>query len=84
MDISDGLFFELERLSKASKIGFEFFYDIDDEIGTSGEEYEILFSFNEKNLEKIKKIALKHKIKLNLFAKAVKGKYRTDCKNHHF
>jgi len=84
LDISDGLFFELERLSKASKVGFEFFHEIDEEIGTSGEEYEILFSFNEKNLEKIKKIAKKHKIKLNFFAKAIKGEYRTDCKNHHF
>ena len=84
MDISDGLFFELERLSKANKLGFEFFHKIDEEIGTSGEEYEILFSFNENNLEKIKKIALKHKVKLNPFAKAVKGKYTTDCKNHHF
>lgn len=84
MDISDGLFFELERLSKASQVGFEFFDEIDNDIGTSGEEYEILFSFNQKNLEKIKKIAKKHKIKLNIFAKAVKGKYRTDCKNHHF
>ncbi|WP_368030776.1 thiamine-phosphate kinase [Arcobacter sp. s6] len=84
MDISDGLFFELERLSKANKLGFKFLYDIDEEIGTSGEEYEILFSFNEKNLDKIKKIALKHKVKLNIFAKAVKGKYTTECKNHHF
>lgn len=84
MDISDGLFFELERLSKASVIGFEFFTEIDDFIGTSGEEYEILFSFDEKDLEKIRKIAKKHKIKLNIFAKAIKGKYRTDAKNHHF
>ena len=84
MDISDGLFFELEKLSIASKVGFQFLHDIDENIGTSGEEYEILFSFDEKNLDKIKKIALKHKVKLNLFAKAIKGKYRTSCKNHHF
>ena len=84
LDISDGLFFELERLSKASNVGFEFFHDISEDIGTSGEEYEILFSFNKKNLEKIKKIALKHKVKLNLFAKAIKGKYTTICQNHHF
>ena len=84
MDISDGLFFELEKLSKASDVGFKFFYEIDEDIGISGEEYEILFSFDEKNLEKIKKIALKHKVKLNIFAKATKGKYRTSCKNHHF
>lgn len=84
MDISDGLFFELEKLSIASKVGFQFLHDIDENIGTSGEEYEILFSFDKKNLEKIKKIALKHKTKLNIFAKAVKGQYRTDCENHHF
>lgn len=84
MDISDGLFFELEKLSKASSVGFEFFYEIDENIGSSGEEYEVLFSFDEKNLEKIKEIALKHKVKLNIFAKAIKGKYRTSCKNHHF
>ena len=84
MDISDGLFFELERLSKASNVGFEFFDEISEDIGISGEEYEILFSFDKKNLEEIEKIALKHKIKLTIFAKAVKGKYRTDAKNHHF
>lgn len=84
LDISDGLFFELERLSKASLVGFEFFKNIDEYIGTSGEEYEILFSFDKKNLSKIKKIAKKYKVKLNIFAKAIKGKYRTDCKNHHF
>ena len=84
MDISDGLFFELERLSKASKVGFEFFNEINENIGASGEEYEILFSFNKKYINKIQKIALKHKVELNIFAKAIKGKYRTDCKNHHF
>ena len=84
MDISDGLFFELERLSKANKLGFEFFHKIDEEIGTSGEEYEILFSFNENNLEKIKKIAKKYEIKLNIFAKAVAGSYKSSFSNHHF
>ena len=84
MDISDGLFFELEKLSKSSKVGFEFFNEISENIGSSGEEYEILFSFDEKNLEKINKIAQKHKVEINIFAKAIKGKYRTACKNHHF
>ena len=84
LDISDGLFFELERLSKASKVGFEFFEDISEDIGTSGEEYEMLFSFSKKDLKKIEKIARKHKVKLNIFAKAIKGKYETKSKNHHF
>ncbi len=84
IDVSDGLFFELERLSKASKLGFEFFEKIPNDIGTSGEEYEIIFSFEKKNLEKIKKIAKKYDISLNIFAKAIKGKYKTKAKNHHF
>ena len=84
LDISDGLFFELQRVSKASKIGFEFLKEIPEDIGTSGEEYEILFSFNKKHLSKIKKLAKKHKVKLNIFAKAIKGKYETKSKQHHF
>jgi len=84
MDISDGLFFELERFSKQSKKGFEFLYNIPKEIGCSGEEYELLFSFSIKYKQKIEKIAKKHNVKLNIFAKAIKGKYRCDCKNHHF
>ena len=84
MDISDGLFFELERLSKANKIGFEFFETIKEEIATSGEEYEILFSFDKKQLKKIEKIARKHNITLNIFAKAIKGSFDGNCKNHHF
>ncbi|AXH11663.1 thiamine-phosphate kinase [Halarcobacter bivalviorum] len=84
MDISDGLFFELERMSKQSSVGFEFFYKIDKEIGCSGEEYELLFSFEEKYKEKIEKIAKKYDVPLTIFAKAVKGKYSCECANHHF
>ena len=84
MDISDGLFFELERLSKESKIGFDFFYDISKNVGCSGEEYELLFSFSPQHLAKIEYIAKKHNVRTNIFAKAVDGKYNCDCKNHHF
>lgn len=84
MDISDGLFFELERLSKANNIGFDFFDEISKKIGCSGEEYELLFSFDPKHTKKISKIAKKHKVPLNIFAKAVDGKYECECKGHHF
>ncbi len=84
MDISDGLFFELERLSKANKLGFKFFEKIDKEIGCSGEEYEILFSFSKDNKKTIETIAKKHNVNLNIFAKAINGNYKCDCKNHHF
>lgn len=84
IDISDGLFFELERLSKANRIGFDFFTPISNEVGCSGEEYEILFTFDKKNSSKIKKIAKKYGVKLNIFAQAVDGKYKCGCTNHHF
>jgi len=84
LDISDGLFFELERLSNINSLGFNFFNKISKEVGCSGEEYEILFSFSQKNKEIISKIARKHKVKLNIFAKAVDGTYKCDCQNHHF
>ncbi len=86
LDISDGLFFELERLSKASDIGIELFEEIDKDIGCSGEEYELLFSFNKKHEESIKEIANKYGVKLNIFAKANKQEkqFRCGCKNHHF
>lgn len=84
LDISDGLFFELERLSKSNNIGFEFIKKISKEIGCSGEEYEVLFTFNEKNRKKIEKIAKKYDVKLNIFARTTEGKYTKKCKNHHF
>ncbi|MFA7084543.1 MAG: thiamine-phosphate kinase [Arcobacteraceae bacterium] len=84
MDISDGLFFECERLSKANNIGFEFFSEISNDIGCSGEEYELLFTFNKKYQNKIEEIAKKHKVTLNIFAKTIQGKYECKCKGHHF
>ncbi|RXJ79021.1 thiamine-phosphate kinase [Arcobacter sp. F2176] len=84
LDISDGLFFELERLSETNNLGFDFFDKISKDIGCSGEEYEILFSFCAKNRDIISKIAKKHKVKLNIFAKVVDGTYKGDCQNHHF
>ena len=84
LDISDGLFFELDRLSSANKIGFDFFNKISDKVGCSGEEYEILFTFNKKNKKIIKKISKQFGVKLNIFAKVNDKSYRTICKNHHF
>lgn len=84
MDISDGLFFELGRLSKINTLGFEFLENIPKEIGCSGEEYEMVFSFNPKYLSKIESIAKKHNVKLNIFAKANKGSFECMCKSHHF
>lgn len=84
LDISDGLFFECERLSKANNVSFEFFEEIPTEIGCSGEEYELLFTFDEQHRSKIEKIAQEHDVKLNIFAKTIEGLYECKCKGHHF
>jgi thiamine-monophosphate kinase len=85
MDISDGLGFELERLSKINNIGFEFTKSLKKDVMCSGEEYELLFSIDKKDKQKIKKIAKKTKTKVSFFAKAVRSKrYNNDCKPHHF
>ena len=84
LDISDGLFFELERLSRANKVGFDFFADISKDTGCSGEEYEIVFTFEKKNETLILEIAKKHGVKLNIFAKTQKGEFICPCKSHHF
>jgi len=84
MDISDGLFFELDRLSKLNKLGFEFFKTIQQEIGCSGEEYEMLVSFPATNLQQVQEVARQTKTKLTPFAKAVKGRYECSCKPWHF
>jgi thiamine-monophosphate kinase len=84
MDISDGLFFELERLSKANNIGFEFVEQIANDVGCSGEEYEILFSFHPKHKEKVFTLAEKHGVELHLFAHAKSGTFSCPCQEHHF
>lgn len=84
LDISDGLFFELERLSKANNIGFDLFENIDKEVGCSGEEYEVLFTFDPKYKNKIAKIAKKYNVDLNVFAKVTDKSYSCECRGHHF
>ena len=84
LDISDGLSKDLSRLSKLNSVDFEFFCNFHEDILCSGEEYEILFTFEEKNLDKIKKIAEKHNTNLTIFAKAIEGSYESQCKENHF
>ena len=84
MDISDGLYQELERLSKINKVGFKFTKKIKDKKACSGEEYEILFACSKKNKSIIEAIALKHNVKLNFFAYATDGVFKSPCKKHHF
>jgi thiamine-monophosphate kinase len=84
MDISDGLFCDSNKLLDINKYGFELLEFIDDTIGLSGEEYEMLVSFSAENLEEVKKIAEETNTPLTIFAKVAKNDERFVCKSHHF
>jgi len=84
LDISDGLFKELERLSNINKKGYKFFKNFDKSVGCSGEEYELLFTFSKRHLKYIQNIAKLTKTPITIFAKVNKGKYKSKCKENHF
>ncbi len=84
LDISDGLFKELERISKISNIGYKFLKNFDKNIGCSGEEYEILFTFPKNNLKKILNIAKMTRTKITVFAVTKRGRYKSICPENHF
>ncbi|MBM0637478.1 thiamine-phosphate kinase [Campylobacter sp. VicNov18] len=84
MDISDGLSKDLSRLLAQNKCGVSWLKKLSDNVLYSGEEYEILFGFDEKERHNIENIAKKHGVKLNIFAKAEKGRYEFKGKEHHF
>ncbi len=84
MDISDGLFCDTNKLLDINKYGFELLLDIDDNIGLSGEEYEMLLSFSSDTIETVKKIAKETNTPLTIFAKVTKNNERFSCQSHHF
>ncbi len=84
MDISDGLSKDLSRLSSINGVGFEFFNSLDRSKLCSGEEYELLFAIDERDLGKIEEIAKECGTKITFFAKAIRGEYKSICKENHF
>ncbi|MDM5271649.1 thiamine-phosphate kinase [Sulfurovum sp. zt1-1] len=84
MDISDGLYCDTNKLLDINKYGKEDLLLIDDNIGLSGEEYEMLIGFDPVHLETLKKIAEETGTPLTVFAKVTKNSERYPCKSHHF
>jgi len=84
MDISDGLFCDTNKLLDSNNLGLELFFDIPDEVGFSGEEYEMIIAFKEKEKDRVLKIAKETKTPLTIFGKAKKNSFRFPCKSHHF
>jgi len=84
MDISDGLFSDLDKLSSVNRIGFKFHKKISSAVACSGEEYEMLVAFDKRNKKALIRRAALTRTPLNIFATSVKVRYINRCKAHHF
>ncbi len=84
MDISDGLFCDTNKLLDINSHGFNELKTIHDDIGLSGEEYEMLIGFKPDSLEPLKKIAKTLNMPLTVFAEVATNKRRFLCDSHHF
>ena len=84
MDISDGLFCDLDKLSNVNKMGFKFYSHMPKRVGCSGEEYEMLVSFDKRHKKTLIRRAKQSRTPLTIFARAVRSRYTNRCKAHHF
>lgn len=84
MDISDGLFSDLEKLSSANRLGFKFKNRIPKRVGCSGEEYEMLFGFDPRDKKALLRHAAKSRTPITIIGKCVRKNYKNGCKSHHF
>lgn len=85
MDISDGLSKDLSRLLKASgNLGLHVKHKLPKRTLCSGEEYEMLFSFDARKKKSIERIAKQTRTKITIVGKVVRKHYVCRCKEHHF
>jgi thiamine-monophosphate kinase len=84
MDISDGIFSDLDKLSSANGLGFKFKTKMSKKIACSGEEYEMLVAFDKRNEKAVKRRAKQSRTPLNIFAISSRSRYTNRCKAHHF
>ncbi len=84
MDISDGLFSDLDKLASANRLGFKFYRPIEKKIGCSGEEYEMLFGFDKRDKKAVLRRAKLSRTPISIVAQSVRKSYKSRCKAHHF
>ncbi len=84
MDISDGLFSDLSKITQMNRIGIKFTKQISRSQACSGEEYEMLVAFDIRDKKTILRRAAQSRTKITIFAKASRTKYTNRCKAHHF
>ncbi|MCK9473879.1 thiamine-phosphate kinase [Sulfurimonas sp.] len=84
MDISDGLFSDLGKLSSANRLGFNFYRHLSKRVGCSGEEYEMLFGFDKRDRKCILRVAKLCRTPITIVAQSARKNYKNRCKAHHF
>ena len=84
MDISDGLLSDLDKLASINKIGFKFYSKMSQSSTCSGEEYEMLISFDRRQKKAILRRAKQTRTPITIFASTCRAKYINKCKAHHF
>lgn len=85
MDISDGLSKDLSRLLKASgNLGLHVKRPMPKRVLCSGEEYEMLLSFDARKKAIMKRIAKQTRTKITIVGKIARKRYVCRCKEHHF
>jgi thiamine-monophosphate kinase len=84
MDISDGIFSDLDKMSSLNKIGIQFIKKMPKSLACSGEEYEMLVAFDARDTKALKRRAQQSRTPLTIFAKATRNRYINRCKAHHF
>lgn len=84
MDISDGLFSDVQKLSYKTHANVRFDKKISKAIGCSGEEYEMLVSFPKRHKKALLRIAKHTRTPLTLFGTMARTKKQHLCKANHF
>ncbi|WP_457743809.1 thiamine-phosphate kinase [Sulfurimonas sp.] len=84
MDISDGLYSDLGKITRVNSVGVTFTTKMPKSMGCSGEEYEMLVAFDARDKKKILRRAKQTRTKLTIFAKVSRNRYQNRCKAHHF
>ena len=84
MDISDGLFSDLDKITTLNRIGIKFNKNVSKKIACSGEEYEMLVAFDKRDVKAMKRRSTQSRTPLNIFGTATRSKYTNRCKAHHF
>ncbi len=83
MDISDGVYDDLSKLSRLNNFDYKFYDKNRKKEFCSGEEYEMLIAFDQRDLKKVKRVSEQTRVKLNLLATSKRGKFNNICKAHH-